>query len=103
MTEFVTVGTAGEIGEGEAKAFDVGGALVAVARSGGQLFAFSDICPPRQCNLASGGEIDGTVIECECHGSQFNMATGEVVEGPAEDPIETYQVREEGGELQVGA
>jgi 3-phenylpropionate/trans-cinnamate dioxygenase ferredoxin component len=103
MAEFVSVGKSEEIAEGEAKAFQVGEQLVGVARVNGELLAFSDICTHRQCNLTSGGEIDGTVIECECHGSQFDMKTGEVVEGPAEDPIATFEVREENGEIKVGA
>ncbi len=102
MAEFVTVGRAEEIEEGGAKAFQVGDQLVGVSRVNGELLAFSDICTHRQCNLTSGGEITGTVIECECHGSQFDMRTGEVVGGPAEDPIATFEVREENGELQVG-
>ena len=102
MAEFVTVGTSGEIGEGEAKAFMAGGNEVAVARVGGELLAFSDICTHRACNLASGGEIDGTTIECECHGSVFDMRTGEVIEGPAEEPIAVYEVRDADGELQIG-
>jgi len=101
MGEFVTVAKSDQIGEGQARAFQVGDQLVAVARSGGAVFAFSDICTHRQCNLSSGGEIDGNVIECECHGSQFNMGTGEVVNGPATEPIATFDVRDEGGELQV--
>ena len=56
-----------------------GGAEIAVARVGGTLYAFSDICTHRRCNLANGGEIDGTSIECECHGSVFSMETGEVL------------------------
>ena len=103
MAEFVTVGTADEIGEGAAKAYQVGDQLVGIARVKGELLAFSDICTHRQCNLTSGGEIDGTTIECECHGSVFDMKTGEVVEGPATEPIATFEVREDGGEIQVGA
>jgi 3-phenylpropionate/trans-cinnamate dioxygenase ferredoxin component len=41
------------------------------------------------------------VIECECHGSQFDMKTGDVVNGPATDPIAVFGVRDEDGELQV--
>jgi nitrite reductase/ring-hydroxylating ferredoxin subunit len=48
-----------------------------------------------------GGEIDGTSITCECHGSMFDMVTGEVLEGPATEPIATYPVRDEGGDIQV--
>ena len=101
MSEFVTVAKADEVGEGEVRAYQIGDQLVAVSRVNGELLAFSDICTHRQCNLSSGGEIEGTVIECECHGSRFDMKTGEVVDGPATDPIPVFQVRDEGGELRV--
>ncbi|MEO8423481.1 MAG: Rieske (2Fe-2S) protein [Actinomycetota bacterium] len=101
MAEFVTVGRADEIEEGEAKAFPVNGAEIAVSRVSGALYGFSDICTHRQCNLSLGGEIEGTTITCECHGSMFDMATGEVLEGPATEPIATFPVREENGELLI--
>ncbi len=102
MADFVTVGDSTEIPEGEAKAFDVSGAEIAVARVEGQVYAFSDICTHRHCNLASGGEIDGTTIECECHGSVFDIRTGEVRNPPAAEPLETYEAREVDGQIQVG-
>ena len=103
MAEFVTVGESSEVPEGDLKAFDVNGAEIAVARVNGELFAFSDICTHRHCNLASGGEIDDHTIECECHGSVFDIRTGAVVNPPAEDPLETYEAREVDGQIQVGA
>jgi nitrite reductase/ring-hydroxylating ferredoxin subunit len=102
MAEFVTVGRADEIAEGEAKAFPVNGQEIAVSRVDGALVAFSDICTHRQCNLSLGGEIDGTTIECECHGSVFDMKTGAVIDGPATEPVATFEVRDEGGDLQIG-
>ena len=101
MAEFVTIGQAAEIAEGEAKSFDASGAKVAVARAGGSLYAFSDICTHQGCNLGVGGEIEGTDIFCECHGSGFSMTTGEVVSPPAKEPIATYPVREQDGAIQV--
>jgi nitrite reductase/ring-hydroxylating ferredoxin subunit len=101
MAEFVTVGTTDEVPEGEAKAFSVNGEEIAVARSGGTLYAFNDICTHRGCNLSMGGEIEGTTITCECHGSEFDMSTGAVLEGPATEPVASYPVREENGQLQV--
>ena len=102
MAEFVTVGKADEVAEGEAKSFPVGGEEVAVARVEGELLAFSDICTHLGCNLANGGEIDGTTIECECHGSVFDMKTGEVVQGPATEPVAIFEVRDQDGDLQIG-
>ena len=101
MAEFVTVGKVDEVAEGASKGFSVNGAEIAVARSGGTLYAFGDICTHRGCNLSM-GEIEGSTITCECHGSVFDMGTGEAVEGPAEEPVATFDVREEGGDLQVG-
>jgi 3-phenylpropionate/trans-cinnamate dioxygenase ferredoxin subunit len=102
MAEFMTVGTTDEVAEGEAKAYSVNDQEIAVARVDGGVLAFSDICTHRGCNLASGGEIEGTTISCECHGSVFDMASGAVIEGPATEPIATFEAREEGGNLQVG-
>jgi nitrite reductase/ring-hydroxylating ferredoxin subunit len=101
MGEFVTVGRADEVGEGEAVAFAVGDEEVAVARVEGDLYAFSDICTHRHCNLSAGGEIEGTTIQCECHGSMFSMETGEVLNPPASEPLATFDVREMEGEIQV--
>ena len=103
MAEFVTVGRGDEIAEGTAVAFAVGDEEVAIARVDGDLFAFSDICTHRQCNLANGGEIDGTTIQCECHGSMFSMETGEVLNPPATEPIAVFPVREVEAEIQVQA
>lgn len=102
MAESIQVGGADEVGEDSVKAFEVHGAEVAVARSGGRLFAFSDICTHRGCNLSM-GEIDGEEITCECHGSVFNMGTGEVIEGPATEPIETYPVSERDQQILIEA
>jgi nitrite reductase/ring-hydroxylating ferredoxin subunit len=100
MAQFATAGPADQVREGEATAFQVDGTDVAVARVGGRLFAFNDICTHRGCNL-SNGDIEDTAVVCECHGSMFSLETGEVLQGPATDPIATYPVREEGSELQV--
>jgi len=101
MGEFVDVAKSEEVAEGSATGFSVSGREVAIARAGGELFAFNDICSHRKCNLAMGGEIDGTTITCECHGSIFEMSDGSVLEGPATDPIDTFEVAEQNGRISV--
>ncbi len=59
---------------------------VAVANVGGELHAFDDTCTHRGCSLAD-GTLDGSVVTCPCHGSQFDVTTGAVVRGPAEEPV----------------
>jgi 3-phenylpropionate/trans-cinnamate dioxygenase ferredoxin component len=103
MAELVTVGLSDQVPEGEVTAFEVNGEEVAVARVDGALFAFSDICTHRHCNLSMGGELEGTTITCECHGSVFSIETGNVLDGPAEEPIATYKVREDDGDIVIEA
>ena len=101
MADPVAVAKADEIPEGEMRAFQVSGQEVAIAHADGAYHAFSDVCTHQQCSLA-GGELDGTTVTCPCHGSQFDVTTGNVLQGPATMPVDTYTVSEEGGELRIG-
>jgi nitrite reductase/ring-hydroxylating ferredoxin subunit len=100
MSEFVTVAGAAEVGEGELAAFEVGGARIAVANVGGTLHAFDDTCTHLGCSLAE-GELEGQVVTCPCHGSQFDVTTGEVLRGPAHEPVQRYAARVESQALRV--
>ena len=40
-------------------------------------------------------------VECPCHGSIFNMRTGEALTGPALESVRTHRVRVEDGRVQV--
>ena len=102
MAEFTTVGRADEVAEGQIRAFEVAGQQIAVARTDGSMHAFSDICTHRGCSLST-GDLEGTEIECECHGSVFDITSGAVVNGPATEPIATFSLREDGGDLQIEA
>jgi len=99
MAEFQSVGPA-EVEDGEADAFEVDGRKVAVANIDGSLYAFDDTCTHMGCSLAQ-GELDGTSIECPCHGSRFDVTTGSVLHGPATDPVETFEAKVEDGDLQI--
>jgi 3-phenylpropionate/trans-cinnamate dioxygenase ferredoxin component len=100
MGEFLKVTDAAEIAEGELAAFDVGGARIAVANVGGTLHAFGDTCTHLHCSLAE-GDLDGMVVTCPCHGSQFDVTTGGVLRGPAQEPVPSYIARVENDILQV--
>ena len=85
---------------GTMAAFDVSGERVAIANVDGTVYAFGDLCPHRQCSLAD-GRLVGTVVTCPCHGSQFDVRTGERLRGPAVRAIPVFAVRDDDGELQV--
>jgi nitrite reductase/ring-hydroxylating ferredoxin subunit len=100
MAEFVDVAGAARVAQGGLGAFDVGGVRVAVANVGGTLHAFGDTCTHLQCSLAQ-GRLEGTVVTCACHGSQFDVTTGKVLRGPAQEPVPSFSTRVENDALQV--
>lgn len=67
----------------------------AVFNVGGRLCAIDAKCTHRQGPLDK-GKLDGSTVTCPWHGSQFNVCTGEVLRGPATDPVKTYQVNVDG-------
>ena len=73
---------------------------VSVARVGGKLYAFDDLCPHEGCPLSS-GLLTGTTLMCQCHGSQFDVTSGALLRGPATEPLTMHDVREENGDVQV--
>jgi 3-phenylpropionate/trans-cinnamate dioxygenase ferredoxin subunit len=78
---------------------------ISVARVDGRLYAFDDLCTCTEdgaCPL-SGGLLTGTTLMCQCHGSRYDITTGEVVGGPATEALDTYEVQEVDGSVQVRA
>ena len=100
MSEFMKMAKSGEVNEGEVAAFEVGGQRVAVANVEGSLYAFGDICTHAHCSLAE-GELEGNTVTCPCHGSQFDVTTGAVLNPPATEPVPVFSLRVEDDELQV--
>jgi 3-phenylpropionate/trans-cinnamate dioxygenase ferredoxin component len=96
----VRLASASSVGEGQMAAFKAEDREIAVANVGGTYYAFNDICTHRRCSLAD-GELDGTILTCVCHGSRFEVTTGEVVRGPAQRAVEVYPVTIENDELRV--
>jgi nitrite reductase/ring-hydroxylating ferredoxin subunit len=77
---------------------------ISVARVGDRLYAFDDLCTCGEevCPL-SGGLLTGTTIMCQCHGSRFDITTGAVINGPATEALNVYEVQEVDGSVQIRA
>lgn len=73
---------------------------VSAVRVGGVVYAFDDLCPcgGTPCSLAA-GQLQGTVLMCQCHGSVWEVTTGEVLRGPATAALRTYRAVERGDDV----
>lgn len=101
--EAVAVGSMEEFEKpGQMKLVHVNGHRIVVAREGDRIIAFQDRCTHRGGPLSDGVLACGTVT-CPWHGSQFDVESGDVVSGPAEDGIRIFPVRVDGNAIQLVA
>jgi 3-phenylpropionate/trans-cinnamate dioxygenase ferredoxin subunit len=100
MAEFVAVGRVDDLSEGDMRAFNVEDTLIAVANIGGTFYAFDDTCTHMECSLAQ-GDLEETTVICTCHGSEFDVTSGEVLAPPAREPVRSYETRVVGENIEI--
>jgi Rieske Fe-S protein len=102
-----TTAAGGSGGSGGVAKADIpvgGGTIVAATKTvitqpaAGEFKAFSSICTHMGCPVAS--VADGT-INCNCHGSRYDIATGAVKRGPATKPLPAKTVTVKGDQITV--
>src|ERR1043165_7824050 len=100
MSEFRTVATAAEIPVGEMKLVTVDGAEIAVANVAGSYFAFSNTCPHEGGPLCE-GFLRGATVTCPWHDAEFDVKTGKALGCITDEPVRTYEVRQDGDAIQI--
>lgn len=86
--------------EGQLMLADIQGARVSVGRCAEGIVAFNDHCTHKGGPLSDGALV-GCTVQCPWHGSQFDVHSGRVVAGPAEERILTYDVVTRGDDVFV--
>jgi uncharacterized membrane protein/nitrite reductase/ring-hydroxylating ferredoxin subunit len=89
--EAILVAQENELQVNQMKLIHVNGKRIVLARTEEGYVAFQDRCTHKGGSLAGGAMICGTV-QCPWHGSQFEVKTGAVKAGPAQQGILTYPV-----------
>ncbi|GAA2461011.1 ubiquinol-cytochrome c reductase iron-sulfur subunit [Agromyces soli] len=74
-----------------------GEALLVSQPTAGTVMAFSAICTHQQCVVAAAG----AEFDCPCHGSKYDAATGDVLQGPALQPLTAIPVEVDGDRVVV--
>ena len=111
MSDFVEVASA-NFKDGEMRKVVLEGKEVLVARVGAKYYATQDRCQHLGGDLSQ-GKLEGTVVTCPRHGSQYDLADGHVIRwtdwtglklafakiAKPPRPLRTYQVKTEGGKV----
>lgn len=75
---FVEIATSNELADGSMKMATVEGREILLARVGNEYYSADNRCPHMGGNLSQ-GKLDGTVVTCPRHHSQFDLTDGHVV------------------------
>jgi naphthalene 1,2-dioxygenase ferredoxin component len=89
-----------ELPEGEGLAVALGEREVALYRIGSNVYATDNLCTHGAARLCE-GFLDGYWIECPFHQGAFDVRTGIATRAPAEEPLATYVVEIENGEVYI--
>ncbi|MFD6418040.1 Rieske (2Fe-2S) protein [Streptomyces sp. NPDC060194] len=94
----VALGDAADVPVGGARLYPEQRVVVAQPAEG-EFTCFSAQCTHAGCLLDKVEELEGN---CPCHGSRFDVTTGEALKGPATAPLTRVPLRNDGGRLVAG-
>jgi nitrite reductase/ring-hydroxylating ferredoxin subunit len=76
------------------KEVEAGNKKILVVNLNRPFYAIGDVCMHKGCSLSE-GTLEGENVKCPCHGSTYDIKTGNVIEGPATKFEPTFEVKTE--------
>ena len=74
----------------------IAGDYVITQPAAGEFRAFSKVCTHQGCDVS---KVDGGVIICPCHGSEFSIQNGSPQAGPARQALPETKVKVDGANV----
>ena len=100
--EYTPVCQESELEEGKPKKVTWQETDLLLLKRGNEIYAMGDKCSHLGGPLSE-GKIEGDIVQCPWHGSQFCLRDGSVVNGPATNDQPVLDVTVEGGQVLVKA
>jgi 3-phenylpropionate/trans-cinnamate dioxygenase ferredoxin subunit len=89
---WLSVAKVQDIPNNSSKSLEVAGHKIMLAQAQGEFFAIDDMCTHDDISLNLGCLVEQT-IRCSLHGAIFDLKTGKVLAEPAEEDLQTYNLR----------
>jgi nitrite reductase/ring-hydroxylating ferredoxin subunit len=100
MAQSVPVLRMDDLPPGTMRRARAGGRDLVLVNLDGAVYALSNSCPHAGSTLHE-GRLDGAILTCPLHGSQFDVTNGAVCRGPATSPVERFAATLEDGWVTV--
>lgn len=73
---------------------------ILLANVNGDYYAIGNKCMHRGCMLSE-GELKGETVVCPCHGSTYELKTGNFIKGPTKKPELMYELKAESNDILI--
>lgn len=100
MSDWQVVAEEAALADREMLAVKAGERHVILYRTSSGVFASDRRCTHQGADLMR-GYLDGEVIECPVHQGRFSVRSGAPLNAPACVPLATYEVRVNGGKIEI--
>jgi 3-phenylpropionate/trans-cinnamate dioxygenase ferredoxin subunit len=103
---FVDIAQIDQLPAGTMKSFSVNAKTILIANIEGKYYAIDGKCPHAGGDLSK-GTLEGKIVTCPKHGSQFDVTTGKSLRGPkiiirfSTKDIPVYNIKVEGKSVKV--
>ncbi len=98
--KFTDVGAVADLQEGKMVKVEFENRPIVLLKDEDGIHVFEGTCPHYGCGLWE-GKLDGHIVTCPCHGSQFDVSTGDLIHGPATSPVPSYETRQSNSRLLI--
>ena len=99
-SHFVAVARQDELSPGQMKRVGINNKRYLIARVKDEYFVVDDQCSHEDSSLYL-GYLQDDKVHCSLHGSRFCLRTGQPQEEPADEPIGTYALKLEAGQIWI--
>ncbi|MBT8120679.1 MAG: non-heme iron oxygenase ferredoxin subunit [Gammaproteobacteria bacterium] len=101
MLQFVHLASLEDLQTRKLLCVKTGSYRILIALAEGTVYAVDDMCTHEDASLSK-GSLHADCVKCPLHGSRFRLSSGEALDEPAEEALNTYPVNIEGDDIMVG-
>lgn len=97
---FIKLASANDVKPNSMMGVAVNDQKILLANLNGNYYALSDKCMHRGCQLSK-GQLVGETVVCPCHGSTYDLKTGNFLKGPTKKPEPKYELKVEKNDIMI--